>query len=71
MRLPNRKNVHFVKRVNTESHTGGIKSIHIATKSEETTEKLDKLLSRAVIDGDITGYILALEGFFLNKQFTP
>lgn len=71
MRLPNRKDVHFVQRVNTESHTGGVKSIDIATKFEETTEKLDKLLSRAVIDGDITWYILALEGFFLNKQFTP
>lgn len=71
MRLPNRKDVHFVQRVNTESHTGGVKSIDIATKFEETTEKPDKLLSRAVIDGDITWYILALEGFFLNKQFTP
>ena len=70
MRLPNRKDVHFVQRVNTESHAGGVKSIDIATKFEETAEKLDKLLSRAVIDGDITWYILALEGFFLNKQFT-
>lgn len=64
MQRPINEDIHPRKTVDTNYHTGKVKSIDVSSKHKEATSKVDKLqtlLKIGVLDKDVLDYLLRMQ----------